>query len=52
MKETDPAVCTRILELQQQSLGMAAIGKRVGLSSRTFWRVLRGVAAKSIVGVT
>jgi DNA invertase Pin-like site-specific DNA recombinase len=52
IEETDPAVRTRILELRQQGLGMAAIGKRLGLSSRTVWRFLRGVAAKSKGGVT
>ena len=52
IEETAPAVCTRTLELRQQGLGMAAIGKRVGVSSRTVWRYLRGVATKSKVGVT
>jgi DNA invertase Pin-like site-specific DNA recombinase len=42
IEETDPAVCTRILELRQQGLGMAAIGKQVEVSSRTVWRFLRG----------
>jgi DNA invertase Pin-like site-specific DNA recombinase len=49
IEETDPAVCTRILELRQQGLGMAAIGKRVKLSSRTVWRFLRGAEACSQV---
>jgi DNA invertase Pin-like site-specific DNA recombinase len=49
IEETDPAVCTRILELRQQGLGMAAIGKRVGVSSRTVWRFLRGAEASSQV---
>ncbi len=49
IEQTDPAVCTRILELRQQGLGMGAIGKRVGLSSRTVWRFLRGVEAASQV---
>jgi DNA invertase Pin-like site-specific DNA recombinase len=35
IKETDPATCTKILELRRQGLGMAAIGKQVGVSSRT-----------------
>jgi len=52
IEETDPASCTKILELRRQGLGMAAIGKEVGVSSRTVWRFLRGVGAKSIVGVT
>jgi len=49
IEETDPAVCTRILELRQQGLGMGAISKQVGLSSRTVWRFLRGVEASSQV---
>jgi DNA invertase Pin-like site-specific DNA recombinase len=52
IEETDPASCTKILELRRQGLGMAAIGKRMGMSSRTVWRFLRGVAAKSKVGMT
>ena len=52
IEETEPTVCTKILELRRQGLGMAAIGKRVGVSSRTVWRFLREIAAKSIVGVT
>jgi DNA invertase Pin-like site-specific DNA recombinase len=49
IEETDPAVCTRILELRHQRLGMGAIGKQVGLSSRTVWRFLRRVQASSQV---
>ena len=49
IEDTDPAVCTRMLELRQQGLGMAAICKRVELSSRTVWRFLRGRAASSQV---
>jgi DNA invertase Pin-like site-specific DNA recombinase len=49
IEETSPAVCTRILELRQQGLGMAAIVKRVGVSSRTVWRFLRGAEASSEV---
>ena len=49
IEETDPAVCIRILELRQQGLGMAAIGKRVGRNSRTVWRFLRGGEASSQV---
>lgn len=49
IEETDPAICVKILELRQQGLGMAAIGKQVGLSSRTVWRFLRQV--KSAPGV-
>jgi DNA invertase Pin-like site-specific DNA recombinase len=45
IEETDPAVCTRMLELRRQGLGMGAIGKAVGLSSRTVWRFLREQAA-------
>ena len=39
--DTDPALCTRMLELRSEGLGMAAIGKQVGLSSRTVWRFLK-----------
>jgi len=49
IEETDPASCTRMLELRRQGLGMAAIGKRVGVSSRTVWRFLRGVQTASQV---
>ena len=42
IEETDPAVCNRMRELRQEGLGMAAIGKHIGVSSRTVWRVLRG----------
>ena len=52
IEQTDPASCTKILELRRQSLGMAAIGKQVGVSSRTVWRFLREVPAKSKGGVT
>ena len=45
IEESDPSLCTRILELRHQGLGMAAIGKQVGVSSRTVWRFLRGVEA-------
>ena len=49
IEDTDPGMCTRILELRRQGLGMGAIAKRVGLSSRTIWRFLRGVEAASQV---
>ena len=52
IEETDPASCTKMLELRRQGFGMAAIGKQVGVSSRTVWRFLREIAAKSIVDVT
>ncbi|HKC92860.1 MAG TPA: recombinase family protein [Nitrospira sp.] len=45
IEETDPTVCTQILELRRQGLGMAAIGKQIRLSSRTVWRILRGAEA-------
>src|SRR5262249_52614939 len=47
IEETNPAVCSRILELRQRGLGMVSIGKTVGLSSRTVWRFLRGFARSS-----
>jgi len=49
IEETDPASCTKMLELRRQGLRMAAIGKRIGVSSRTVWRFLRGVEASSQV---
>jgi len=45
IEETDPAVCTRNLELPREGLAMVTIGKRVGLSSRTVWRFMRGIDA-------
>jgi DNA invertase Pin-like site-specific DNA recombinase len=41
LEETNPAVCTQMLELRRQGLGMGKIGKQLGLSSRTVWRFLR-----------
>ena len=41
IEETDPASCTKILELRRQGLGMAAIGKLTGVSSKSVWRLLR-----------
>jgi len=49
IEETVPTVCTQILELRRQGPGMGAIGKRVGLSSRTVWRYLHGMEASSQV---
>ena len=43
----NPVSCTAILELRRQGLGMAAIGKRVGVSSRTVWRFLRRLEVSS-----
>jgi len=48
IEETDPASCTQILKLRRQDLGMGAIGKQVGVSSRTVWRFLRGVESASL----
>ena len=45
IEETDPASCMKILELRRQSIGMAAIARLVGVSSRTVWRSLRGAEA-------
>jgi DNA invertase Pin-like site-specific DNA recombinase len=50
IEETDPTVCARILEFRQQGIGMGAIGKKVGLSSRTVWRFLKEVQATTQVG--
>ena len=41
LEETDPALCERIRSYRQQGLGMGTIGKHVGVSSRTVWKVLR-----------
>lgn len=49
IEETDPATSTKILELRRQGLGMGKIGKAVGLSSRTVWRLLRSVEAATQV---
>jgi hypothetical protein len=49
VEETDPDPCAQMLEFRRQGLGMGAIGKAVGLSSRTVWRFLRGVQAASNV---
>ena len=49
IEETDPASCAKMLELRRQGLGMTAIGKRAGVSSRTVWRLLRGVEASSAI---
>jgi len=49
IEETDPAVCTQILDLRRPGLGMAAIDKRVGVSSRTVWRFLQSDAASAQV---
>ena len=48
--ETEPALCTRIIELRREGLGMGAIGKRVGLSSRTVWRFLHETETSVQVG--
>lgn len=52
IEETDPASCTKILELRRQGLGMSTISKQVGVSSRTVWRLLQGVETSSQVGVS
>lgn len=38
---TDPILCARIREYRQEGLGMGAISKQVGVSSRTVWKVLQ-----------
>lgn len=48
IQETDPDVCTQILELRRQGLGMGAIGKAVRLSSRTVWRFLRAAETSQV----
>src|SRR5215472_8055464 len=49
LEEIDPALCTQILDLRGKGLGMGAIGMKVGVSSRTVWRFLRGTEASSHV---
>ncbi len=49
IEHTDPAICTRMLELRRQGIGMAAIARQVGVSSRTVWRFLQGVEGSSQV---
>lgn len=49
IEEADPARCTQILDLRRQGLGMAAIGTRVGVSSRTVWSFSRRVETVSQV---
>ena len=49
IEETDPAVCNQIRQLRQEGVGMAAIGRHIGLSSRTVWRFLHSSEATSHV---
>jgi DNA invertase Pin-like site-specific DNA recombinase len=49
IEETDPARCTKILDLKRQGLGMGAIAQRVGVSARTVWMFLRRVEAATQV---
>lgn len=49
IEETDPAVCNQMRQLRQEGLGMAAIGRHIGVSSRTVWRFLRSSEATSHV---
>jgi len=49
LEEIDPALCTQILDLRGKGFGMGAIGMKVGVSSRTVWRFLRGTEASSHV---
>jgi DNA invertase Pin-like site-specific DNA recombinase len=53
IQETNPSACTQILALRQQGLGMAAIGKQLGVSSRTVWSVLKSanVAQASLTSI-
>jgi DNA invertase Pin-like site-specific DNA recombinase len=44
LQETDPDLCAKIRELRRQGRGMGVIGKVVGVSSRTVWRVLRSAS--------
>ena len=45
LEEIDPALCKQILEPRAKGLGMGAIGKEIGISSRTVWRFLHGLEA-------
>jgi DNA invertase Pin-like site-specific DNA recombinase len=49
IRETDPAVCTQILELRSKGLAMGKISKQLGLSSRTVWRFLRDSQTSTVV---
>jgi DNA invertase Pin-like site-specific DNA recombinase len=48
IEETDPGLCSRMLQLREEGIGMGKIGKQLGLSSKTVWRFLRGVAQRPI----
>jgi DNA invertase Pin-like site-specific DNA recombinase len=45
IRESDPGLCTQIIDLRRQGLGMASIAKRVDVSSRTVWRLLREIGS-------
>ncbi|MDR4470217.1 MAG: recombinase family protein [Nitrospira sp.] len=50
IEETDPTLCTKVIELRQQGHGMGRIGKTLGLSSRTVWRFLRQMSVNGTQG--
>lgn len=45
VEQADPTLTTTIQKLQREGLGCHRIGKRLGLSSRTVWKVLQRQAA-------
>jgi DNA invertase Pin-like site-specific DNA recombinase len=46
LQESDPDLCAKIHELRKEGRGMGVIGKVVGVSSRTVWRVLRSTPSQ------
>ena len=45
VEQADPTITTTIQKLQREGMGCHRIGKQVGLSSRTVWKVLKRQAA-------
>lgn len=45
VEQADPTIITAIQKLQREGMGCHRIGKRLGMSSRTVWKVLKRQAA-------
>ena len=45
IEQADPSITTSIQKLQREGMGCHRIGKQLGLSSRTVWKVLKRQAA-------
>ena len=45
VEQADPTITTTIQKLKREGMGCHRIGKRLGLSSRTVWKVLKRQAA-------